>query len=201
MYNKCKDRRRWIICNLINEVLTIKEASEIFDKEVSSLRRVLKGRKFIEGIDYRKSGNTWLVTKKSLVDVYGESIKGGIDMESKMIKIREKVLERVSNENIYECGEEITREEYYYCVGKSIAILQKHSAGKNDISKFLCTSSVKVLKDYKMALVKKHLEDFLNFTTRYSVDWNIVTVTFGYEPDSYTEEDKDILIFGYVDTI
>lgn len=188
-----------IIDNLIQEVLTIREASEIWGKEVSSLRRVLKGGKFTEGIDYRKSGNTWIITKGSLFKIYGEPKKEEVDLENKMIEIRKKVLERAKNEDITECGD-ITREEYYYCVGRSIAILQKHSIYKENINKFFCTSNTEVLKNYKRALLKKYLKDFINFTERYSMEWNIVAVTYSYDPEAYTEEDKDILMFGYADT-
>lgn len=57
---------------MINEVLTITEASKIWGKEVSTLRRVIKNGKFTEGIDYRKSGSTWLITKSAMERVYGK---------------------------------------------------------------------------------------------------------------------------------
>ena len=61
-----------LITNTINEILTISEASDIWDKEVSTLRRVIKNSKFTEGVDYRKSGNTWLITKSAMERVYGK---------------------------------------------------------------------------------------------------------------------------------
>lgn len=58
---------------MINEVLTISEASKMWNKEVSTLRRnFTKGISFERGVDCRKSGNTWLVTRKSMIRTYGE---------------------------------------------------------------------------------------------------------------------------------
>lgn len=57
--------------NTINKVLTITEAAETWNKSVSTLRRVIHGGKFKEGIDFRKSGSTWIITKESMLRVYG----------------------------------------------------------------------------------------------------------------------------------
>lgn len=57
----------------VNQVLTISEASEIWGKEVSTLRRVFANDKsFKAGIDVRKSGKTWLVTRSAMERVYGK---------------------------------------------------------------------------------------------------------------------------------
>lgn len=57
----------------INDILTISEASKICGKEVSTLRRnFINNVSFKLGIDCRKSGSTWLVTKESIQRVYGE---------------------------------------------------------------------------------------------------------------------------------
>lgn len=59
--------------NIINEILTISEASKIWEKEVSTLRRNFNSNvSFKLGIDCRKSGSTWLVTRKAMLRVYGE---------------------------------------------------------------------------------------------------------------------------------
>lgn len=56
----------------IFDVLTIAEAAELWNKEVSTLRRnFAKGTQFKIDEDIRKSGNTWLVTRKSMERVYG----------------------------------------------------------------------------------------------------------------------------------
>lgn len=66
---------------IINEILTISEASEIWKKEVSTLRRnFIKNVSFRQGIDCRKSGATWLVTKHAMERVYGSN-EGAINLE------------------------------------------------------------------------------------------------------------------------
>lgn len=58
--------------NLYN-VLTINEASILYKKEVSTLRRVFaSGINFQLGVDVRKSGATWLVTKEAMERVYNK---------------------------------------------------------------------------------------------------------------------------------
>lgn len=58
----------------INDVFTIKEAAELYGiKDQSSLRyRFIRGVSFKEGIDCRKSGGTWIVTKEAMDREYGE---------------------------------------------------------------------------------------------------------------------------------
>ncbi|MCF0163165.1 MAG: hypothetical protein HUJ88_11400 [Fusobacterium necrophorum] len=58
---------------MINEILTIAEASKLWNKEVSTLRRnFMANASFKLGVDCRKSGSTWLVTKEAMIRVYGE---------------------------------------------------------------------------------------------------------------------------------
>lgn len=49
-----------------NNIVTIEEAADILSKDVTFLIDILKCDKFIENIDYRKSGKTILVDKNSL---------------------------------------------------------------------------------------------------------------------------------------
>lgn len=58
--------------NLIDEVMTFKEVSKRWRKAESTLRMMVKTNKLIEGIDYRKSCGTWLITKKAITKLYGE---------------------------------------------------------------------------------------------------------------------------------
>ena len=61
---------------MINEVLTISEASKIWNKEVSTLRRnFMNNVSFKLGVDCRKSGATWIVTRKAMERVYGKVSK------------------------------------------------------------------------------------------------------------------------------
>lgn len=52
---------------VISEVVTVKEASEIVGKDVSSINRAISSGRLVEGIDCRKSGTTWLIEKESLL--------------------------------------------------------------------------------------------------------------------------------------
>ena len=53
----------------ITEVFTLKEIEEIYKIKVDRIRVFLhRGAKgWIENIDYRKSGGTWLVTREALL--------------------------------------------------------------------------------------------------------------------------------------
>lgn len=52
--------------NILEEVMTLKEASEVYNKADNTLRINIKQGKFNEGIDCRKSGGTWLILKSAL---------------------------------------------------------------------------------------------------------------------------------------
>lgn len=57
--------------NLFN-TMTFKEAAEIWGLCDSTLRRLVNSDKIKEGIDYRKSGSTWIITREAMKRVYGE---------------------------------------------------------------------------------------------------------------------------------
>jgi hypothetical protein len=57
--------------NSISEVLTFSEAAEIWDIDSSTLRHRVTGEELQEGIDYRKSGKVWLITKNAMERLYG----------------------------------------------------------------------------------------------------------------------------------
>ncbi|WP_197541406.1 helix-turn-helix domain-containing protein [Clostridium botulinum] len=73
---KYKDEENGCIYNpdkSLYEILTITEASELWNKEVSTLRRnFAKGTQFKLNVDVRKSGATWLVTREAMTRIYGE---------------------------------------------------------------------------------------------------------------------------------
>ena len=56
-------------------LISLKEASELFGKDESTLRRNIKNGKFIEGIDCKKFGKQWVFDIKALEREYG-IIKG-----------------------------------------------------------------------------------------------------------------------------
>lgn len=58
----------------IFDILTFKEASELWGIATSTLRNCVLREKFLEG-EYRKSGSTWLITRKEMERVYGPQKK------------------------------------------------------------------------------------------------------------------------------
>ena len=57
--------------NNISEVLTFSEAAEIWNIDPSTLRHRVTGEELQEGLDYRKSGKVWLITKNAMERLYG----------------------------------------------------------------------------------------------------------------------------------
>lgn len=56
--------------------MSFKEATEKWGLGESTLRNAItKNSKFIEGIHYKKSGNTWLTNEISMFELYGEPKK------------------------------------------------------------------------------------------------------------------------------
>ena len=57
--------------NVLNEVFTLKEASQLYRLGESTLRATtIKSKRLIEGIDFRKSGSTWLISKAAMDRLY-----------------------------------------------------------------------------------------------------------------------------------
>lgn len=54
----------------LNEIITVSEAAEIYNIDVSTLRKLLKTDKLKENIDFRKSKSTWLIRKIALDNIY-----------------------------------------------------------------------------------------------------------------------------------
>lgn len=58
--------------DLLNEVLTAQEATIAWGLGESTLRtRIRNSNVFVEGIDYRKTGRSWLITRAAMERVYG----------------------------------------------------------------------------------------------------------------------------------
>ena len=63
--------------NVLHEVLTLQEASELWNVSVDTLKQKCIGR--VKGDlaftqeECRQSGKTWLVTRESMVRLYGEA--------------------------------------------------------------------------------------------------------------------------------
>ena len=55
----------------INSVMTVSEAAEIWGITEGAIRRAIKSRKFVPGIDYRKAGRITLICREAMLRVYG----------------------------------------------------------------------------------------------------------------------------------
>ena len=56
----------------INEVMTFAEATQRWGLADSTLRKLATTNKLLEGLDFRKSGKVWLITKEAMERIYGE---------------------------------------------------------------------------------------------------------------------------------
>lgn len=56
----------------IYDSMTFAEASEKWGLADSTLRKLVTTDKLKEGIDFRKSGKVWLITKEAMQRIYGE---------------------------------------------------------------------------------------------------------------------------------
>lgn len=58
--------------NVLEEVMTLKEAAGRYGKADVTLRINIQKGKFVENIDCRKSGGTWIILKSALEREYGK---------------------------------------------------------------------------------------------------------------------------------
>ena len=56
----------------INEVMTFAEATQRWGLADSTLRKLATTNKLLEGLDFRKSGKVWLITRDAMKRIYGE---------------------------------------------------------------------------------------------------------------------------------
>lgn len=56
----------------ITDIMTFKEAAEKWGIKDNTLRMMTRTNRLQEGIDYRKSANTWLITRDAMIKLYGE---------------------------------------------------------------------------------------------------------------------------------
>ncbi len=56
----------------INDVLTFTEAAQRWGLDTSTLRKLVHSNRLTNGVDYRKSGGTWLITRAAMEKVYKE---------------------------------------------------------------------------------------------------------------------------------
>lgn len=61
--------------NIFDAILSLSDASFIWNKDDSTLRRNIKNGKFKEDIDVKKFGKQWVITKEAMIREYGQPIK------------------------------------------------------------------------------------------------------------------------------
>lgn len=62
----------WSFYNPLDTVMSFGEATDLWELGESTLRSVINQKRVNEGIDFRKSKNTWLITKETMKKLYGE---------------------------------------------------------------------------------------------------------------------------------
>mgnify|MGYP002621828461 CR=1 FL=1 len=58
--------------NIFDELISLKEASELYNREESTLRRAILNGRLIEGVDCKKFGKQWVIRKSSMDKLYGD---------------------------------------------------------------------------------------------------------------------------------
>lgn len=58
---------------VINEVMTVTEAAEMWGRSEGTIRAAIKSGKFIPGVDFRKAGRITLITKEAMQREYSNS--------------------------------------------------------------------------------------------------------------------------------
>ena len=56
----------------LDYILTFAEASDLWGLDSSTLRKLVTTKKLVDGVDYRKSGKVWLITRSAMERIYGE---------------------------------------------------------------------------------------------------------------------------------
>ena len=60
-----------IVPPVLAQVFTFSEAADLWNIHSSTLRHRVTSQKLLEGIDYKKSGKVWLITKSAMERLYG----------------------------------------------------------------------------------------------------------------------------------
>ncbi len=65
-----------------DELISLKEAAELFEREESTLRRAISNGILKEGTDCKKFGKQWVILKSSMEKIYGDKERKRISRES-----------------------------------------------------------------------------------------------------------------------
>lgn len=60
--------------NKFDDLISLKEASKLFGKAESTLKTNIKNKKFKNGVDCKKFGNSWVFDLKALEREYNKEI-------------------------------------------------------------------------------------------------------------------------------
>ena len=55
-----------------DKLISLKEASEIYNRDTSTIKRAISNKTLVEGVDCKKFGRDWVILKSSLERVYVE---------------------------------------------------------------------------------------------------------------------------------
>ena len=58
-----------------DKLMSIKEASEIYNRDTSTIKRAISNKTLVEGVDCKKFGRDWVILKSALDRVYVEERK------------------------------------------------------------------------------------------------------------------------------
>ena len=57
------------------KLMSLKEASKIYNRDTSTIKRAISNKTLIEGVDCKKFGRDWVILKSALERVYVEERK------------------------------------------------------------------------------------------------------------------------------
>ena len=57
------------------KLMSLKEASEIYNRDTSTIKRAISNKTLVEGVDCKKFGRDWVILKSALDRVYVEERK------------------------------------------------------------------------------------------------------------------------------
>lgn len=64
------------------ELISLKEAAELFERDESTLRRAISNGILQDGIDCKKFGKQWVILRSSMERIYGDKERRRITRES-----------------------------------------------------------------------------------------------------------------------
>ena len=56
--------------NIWNKLISLKDASEVYNRDTSTIKRAISNGTLVEGVDCKKFGRDWVILKSALDRVY-----------------------------------------------------------------------------------------------------------------------------------